>query len=262
MYKFEKYHGLGNDFILINYQDNIDYSKLAIKLCKRQINIGADGLIIVKNNPLEMIFYNQDGSRAPMCGNGIRCFALYCYNHNLIDTDTFDVSTLAGIMKINITNKDPFEVKVNMGEPVFNKESIGLTTDYTTPLMINNIEVYSLFMGTIHSIVFVDSADDIKNSSIGKLIESHPYFAKKTNVNFVQILDNNNLKINTYERGVGFTLACGTGCSASVVISSKYKQTNRKCNCHLKYGKLKIEVNDQVYMTGPATKVCEGEYYV
>lgn len=260
MSKFEKYHGLGNDFIIIDYQENIDYSKLAIELCQRKVNIGADGLIIVKTNPIEMIFYNQDGTRAPMCGNGIRCFAMYCYNHNLVNEKTFNVETLAGVMKIEIISTNPFEVKVNMGIPIFTKEAISLNTEYTLPLVIENLSVYSLFMGTIHSVVFLNNLEELNNSNYGPMIESHPYFNEKTNVNFVQIVDNKNLKIRTYERGVGFTLACGTGCCASAVIANKYFNQLSITNCHLEYGDLKIELDNQVFMTGPATLVCKGEY--
>ena len=260
MYKFEKYHGLGNDFIIVDYDEGTDYSRMAATLCQRQVNIGADGLIAVKTNPLEMIYYNQDGSRAPMCGNGIRCFALYCYKHGLVSEDQFDVHTLAGIMKITITSKDPFEVRVNMGDPIFTGESISLTTEYSIPLIIEGLEVYSLFMGTIHSVIFMDTLENLEETNYGPLIESHPYFSKKTNVNFVQILDDGNLKIRTYERGVGFTHACGTGCCASAVIANRYRNLSETCNCHLEFGRLKIEIEDHVFMTGPATIVCKGEY--
>lgn len=254
--KFEKYNGLGNDFLLFEYEEGIDYHSLAIKYCERHIGIGADGLIVVKTNPLEMQFYNMDGSMATMCGNGIRAFAYYCYKHNLIDSDIFKVQTGAGLLEVEIITKEPFVVKIYMGIPQFDKNLLHLKTEYTLPIEIEGYNTYSVFMGTVHTVILVD---DINNIRKAKEIHEHKYFGEKTNVNFVQKLDNKTLAIRTYERGVGYTLACGTGSCAAAVIANKYFNMEDVITCKLKYGDLIINTGEKIYMTGSADYVCKGE---
>ncbi|MDE7385451.1 MAG: diaminopimelate epimerase, partial [Anaeroplasmataceae bacterium] len=154
--EFYKMHGCGNDFCIIEYEPNVEYSTLAKELCDRRFGIGADGLIIVKTNPLEMIFYNQDGSRASMCGNGIRCFARYVYEKRIVTTKQFDCFTLAGMMKIEITSEDPFLCKIDMGKPSFSNSMIHVSDDIKSFGRLLTIEkysltIYSFFMGTIHT---------------------------------------------------------------------------------------------------------------
>lgn len=261
----EKMHGCGNDFCVLAYEKDKDYSKLAIKLCNRKTGIGSDGLIIVKNDPLEMLFYNADGSRAPMCGNGIRCFAKYCLEHNLIKRNKFNVITGAGKMVIEITCEYPFMCKVNMGSPIFMNSMIYVSDSIdcfgrVLNLEDKNITIYSFFMGTVHTVIFVPDFDsDILNYA--EAICKHKLFTKQTNVNFVQVKDKENIKVKTYERGVGWTLACGTGCCASVVATSKLGFTNSNVCVELELGHLDIEVKkDTVYMIGPAVKVFECEF--
>lgn len=264
MLHFSKYHGCGNDFVVIDYKEGTNYSDLAIKLCNRKIAVGADGLVVVKLDPLEMIFYNADGSRAPMCGNGIRCFARYVYEHKIVNSNVFDVLTLAGVMKIEIVDTKNFLVKVNMGSPIFTNESIKASDNlsyFGRDITIDgiNVKFYSLFMGTIHTVVFVDKLDEIIKTNVGQNLCNHPLFKEKTNVNFAQKIDDNNFLIKTYERGVGWTCACGTGVCATYVVAKKLGLCKDYLNGHIEYGMLHIEGNDNIFMTGPATKVFESE---
>lgn len=261
---FSKYHGCGNDFVIIDYEEGRDYSALAVKLCDRKIGIGADGLIAVKQNPLEMVFYNMDGSRAPMCGNGIRCFARYCFERGIVKSKTFDVQTLAGVMKIDIVDDKDFSVKVDMGVPLFDNQSIKAADDgdffgRTIEAAGQKVRIYSFFMGTVHTVVFVDRISD-GTTELGDAICRHKLFKEKTNVNFVQVDDDTNFTVRTYERGVGWTCACGTGACAAYVAGKRLGKTQSYVNVRLQYGALKIEQKNQnIFMTGPACLVFEGK---
>lgn len=264
MLHFSKYHGCGNDFVVIDYKNGVDYSKLAINLCNRKIAIGADGLVVVKQNPLEMIFYNADGSRAPMCGNGIRCFARYVYEKKYVNSNIFDVVTLAGVMKIEIVDTIDFLVKVNMGSPIFTNDSIKAKDDksyFGRVVNIDGIDVkfYSLFMGTIHTVVFCDNLEKIVKTNIGEKLCNYELFKEKTNVNFAMKIDEHNFKIKTYERGVGWTCACGTGVCATYVVAKKLGLCKDYLDGHIEYGTLHIEGDSDIFMTGPATKVFESK---
>ncbi len=262
--KLSKIHGLGNDFVITDYIEGLDYPNLAIKLCDRHTGIGADGLIFVKKEPmLEMVYYNADGSRAPMCGNGIRCFSLYCYKNGIINSKTFDVNTLAGIMKLDITSISPFKVRVNMGKPKYDNSLLGLDEDVellNRKTNVNGFEFieHSVFMGTVHTIVFVDSFED-EILHVAKEIHEDRLFKNKTNVNFVKVVNENKIMVKTYERGCGWTLACGTGCTASVVIANKLGLTKEKVDVELEKGILTIEVKDDIYMDGPAEMTFQTE---
>ena len=247
--KFEKYHGLGNDFLITEDVSIIDKSELIAKICNRYTGIGADGLIVVKKDPLEMVFYNQDGSRGEMCGNGIRCFGYYCYNHHLIATDNFDCLTLDGIKHLEIKSHTPFIAKVKMGKII-------------DKLMQFNIEfngkqylVYFLNFGVHHAVIYT------KNNiteSLGAYISNHQYFPHKTNVNFVNVIDEKNINLITYERGVGFTKACGTGSCSSVIVSKQLGLVNDQVFVHQALGKLLITIEEnEIYMEGESTKVGE-----
>ncbi|NBK96754.1 MAG: diaminopimelate epimerase [Erysipelotrichia bacterium] len=260
---FAKYHGCGNNFVLVDYEDlkSLDLSKLAIHMCDMHVGIGADGLIVVKQAPLEMIFYNQDGSRAQMCGNGIRCFAKYVCDKNIVCENKFNVQTLAGTMRIEVVKEPKFKVKVNMGKPSYALEKLNLAKyvfdikDY----MIDDYHLSSVYMGVIHTVMFVDSIDSIDVEKIGSYLCHHAMFKEQTNVNFVEIMGESNIRVITYERGVGISKACGTGCCASVVIANEFHKVGDVVNVHLELGKLKITYRgEDVYMEGPAEKIAEG----
>ena len=255
-----KYHGCGNDFIIVNADDmkGIDLERFIPEVCDRHTGIGADGFIIVKTDPLEMVYYNQDGSRAPMCGNGIRCFSAYCLDNKIVSTNEFDVKTLAGIRTVTV--KDDGTYEVCMGKPDYDPELIG------TPFPISHHqlgehEISSFFMNTVHTVVYSDDAfGDIEKP--GKAICEDPLFASQTNVNFVEVIDPAHLRVQTYERGCGVTLACGTGVCASVVQTLADGLTGNSVDVELKKGMIHIDIRDDiVYMSGPACRILKGEYY-
>ncbi|MDR3185007.1 MAG: diaminopimelate epimerase [Prevotellaceae bacterium] len=263
---FAKYHGLGNDFILVEEDEvqTFDVGKLAVALCNRHTGIGADGLIVLKQKPrLEMLFYNSDGSTAPMCGNGIRCLAHYLYTSGL-SADKYVVKTGAGDMPVEIVSEEPFLVKINMGKPDFTPANIPVDT-YRMEFINQDVEILgetitlsSVFMGTVHTVVFVDDLEKVNMEKTGDSICHHPMFPNRTNVNFVQVIDRETLRVRTYERGVGLTLACGSGCCAAAVISGKLGHTSNSVKVELAYGALQVETGEQVYMTGPAVRVYDG----
>lgn len=268
MVTFSKYHGCGNDFIILTEAQAADwsYSELAKQICQRTLGIGADGLIIVKQNPLEMVFYNGDGSRAPMCGNGIRCFAKYCFEEGICTKEVYPVETLAGTMGIRVTGWNPFLVEIDMGKPDFRPASCGIKTKDNNflkkelQLKDKRIEVSSCFMGTIHTVVWLDHLDEADLDKLGEEISNHPIYTEKTNVNMVQIIDRKTLRLVTYERGAGMTCACGTGACASVVIGAMEGRCEKEADVVLPYGKLHViqMEDDKVMMTGPAVKIGQG----
>lgn len=273
MIKFQKMHGLGNDFILMDEIDPLKYdlSELAIKLCDRHQGIGADGIILILPSEVadvKMRIINSDGSEADMCGNGIRCFAKYVYDNHINTATSFTIETGAGIMipELIIEDGKVLFVKVNMGAPHLERSAIPMTG--AAGNVINesfNIEgreykITSLLMGVPHTIIFVNHFDESKILSIGRLIEKHPSFTQGTNVNFVEVLNNQEINVRTWERGAGRTLACGTGSCASAVAASLNDLTGKEVTVHLALGDLLIEwIDGIVYMTGSANHVFEGE---
>jgi len=277
--EFVKMHGLGNDFILIDclsktLGDSSFLSSLAKKLCHRNFGIGADGLILILSSEkadLRMRIYNSDGTEAQMCGNGIRCFAKYAFENKLISKIKFTVETLAGIITPELIFKDKeiSGIKVNMGHPKFKRREIPITgedilTVVDETLKINPKQTFKITcvsMGNPHCIIFVDDIQSIPVNEIGSKIENHPIFPEKTNVEFIQILNRKEINFRVWERGVGETLACGTGACAALVASVLNKKSERQAIIHLTGGDLDIEwiENGPVFMTGPAELVFKGE---
>jgi len=236
--RFQKWHGLGNDFILIEGSlKNPNF--LAKKLCNRHLGIGADGLVLVlpsKKADYKMRIFNPDSSEAEMCGNAIRCVAKY------LGKKKIKVETLAGIIEPELLSNG--QAKVNMGKP----KHVG---DFG--------KITAISIGNPHAVLFVKNFD-FDWQKKGREIENNiKLFPKKTNVEFVKIINKNNLEIKVWERGAGPTLACGTGACAAAFASFLKNKTNRQVNAHLPGGKLKIEIKDNIYMTGPAIKVFQGE---
>jgi diaminopimelate epimerase len=272
--KFQKMHGLGNDFILMDeiVPSITDLPALAIRLCDRHQGIGADGIILILPSEIaavKMRIINSDGSEANMCGNGIRCFAKYVYDNKINTSRSFTIETGAGVMVPELILEDDkvMFVKVNMGAPLLERSAIPMTGSsgkvLNEPLEIDGKEfcITSMLMGVPHTMVFVDDADATDIITIGKQIEKHPFFPKGTNVNFVQVLNNREIKVRTWERGAGSTLACGTGSCASAVAAYLNGKTGKEVTVHLTLGDLLIEWTDEiVYMTGTANHVLEGHF--
>ncbi|VTX65372.1 Diaminopimelate epimerase [uncultured Leptotrichia sp.] len=279
MLKFEKYQGAGNDFVIVSEKELIEkgipeYGEFASQVCNRHFGIGADGLIILKyvaSMPF-MFFFNADGSQAPMCGNGIRCFSHYLVNNHLVDGNEFVVKTVPGDLTIRVNydeEKDDFSARVNMGKPIFNiKELINTEKEQFLREKINidgkEIEISYIFMGTDHSVIFVNDFSDYDIDEIGKKIENYTdLFPKKVNVNFVKVYDRKRIEVITWERGAGRTLACGTGATASAVLARTFGFVDNKVNVKVPGGQLVIEYEggeNNAFMTGPSEKIAEGLY--
>lgn len=266
---FVKMHGLGNDFVFIEDKtgQDKDYTALARAMCNRHTGIGADGLIVIVDSrvaDVRMRIINSDGSEAEMCGNGIRCFAKYVYDSGIIEKKRFTVETPAGIMEPEITvgadNKAKL-ITLNMGRPSFNRSEIpmegadGRVLNEDLCVDGENWKITSLLMGVPHTVTYVDDVDTVDIEKIGPLFEKHEAFPKHTNINFAQQMDDRTVKVRTWERGAGATLACGTGSCSVAVASFLNGRTGREVDIQLPLGTLHIEYREEdgnVYMTGPA----------
>lgn len=273
MFSFTKMQATGNDFILIDYLENkleYSYKLLSQYLCDRHYGVGADGVLILEKSDkaeFKMKIFNQDGSEAEMCGNGIRCFAKYAYEKKLTNLEEFKIETLSGIknVKLDIEGDTVVQVEVDMGEPIFSLEQIPviyLESNYSGKIFIENVEVFPVSIGNPHVVCFVEDLNNLDVNKYGKLIEDYKYFPNKTNVEFVQIINNSNIKIRIWERGVGETFSCGTGACAAGVISYKYKSTNSEQTVDLLGGSLKIKYDKTIKLKGTAENVFEGKIVI
>ncbi len=271
--KFWKMHGLGNDYIVIDNRDHkiIDATKLAKKICERRFSIGADGLLLVSSSrvaAVKMRILNADGSEAEMCGNGIRCFAKYCYENDIAQKTDFTVETLSGIKHVWLTLKgnEVTTVKVDMEEPNWQRASLpmlGEDTCINCNLEIDG-ELYKitcLSMGNPHCIIFVENVDEFPIDYVGPIVENDKTFPKRTNVGFVQVLNKNELKVRVWERGCGETLACGTGTCAAVAAANKLGKVGNKVTVHVLGGDLQVDVGKTLFLSGAAEKVYEGTLF-
>ncbi|MBM7869345.1 diaminopimelate epimerase [Clostridium pascui] len=270
--KFVKMHGNGNDFVVIEDIDGIykeNYGDIAKELCDRHFGIGADGLIIVTKStiaPIQMIIINADGSYASMCGNGIRCFAKYVYDNNIVKEKSMKIETGDGIKEafLEVRNDKAVNIKIDMGTPSFKPKHIPANSDdeiIEKELLINDrtYTITSLLMGVPHTVIIGKLEDS--DVTEGSVIEKCELFPNGTNVNFCEIVDRENIKVKTWERGAGPTLACGTGSCASVVACNKLGIVSSKVRVELPGGILDIEVGPLgVFMKGPAETVFVGEY--
>ncbi len=270
--KFWKMHGLGNDYVVIDNRSekisNAEAAELAVKLCKRRFSVGADGVLLVSNSTVadvKMIIFNSDGSEAEMCGNGIRCFAKYCYENKITGKSDFTVETLAGNKRtwLIVKNGVVQSVMVDMGVPVMERSKIPMTGQgkcINEDLRVNG-EAYKatcLSVGNPHCVIFVDSVENFPVERIGSKIESHQLFPNRTNVEFAQVLSKNEVKVRVWERGCGETLACGTGACATVVAGNLLEKLSSKVRVHLLGGILMVEYAERLFMSGAAEKVFEG----
>ena len=274
--KFSKMHGLGNDYIFINctkgYEKIENPEELSRKLSNPHFGIGGDGIILICNSNIadfKMRIFNKDGSESEICGNGIRCVGKYVYDFGLTKKEEITIETLAGIknLKLNIDKGKVTSVKVDMGEPILEPNKIPIICDNDK----NKVELnlfgdvfifHCVSMGNPHAITLINDIEKFDVVKYGKIVESDKHFPNKTNVEFVQVLDKNTIKMRVYERGSGETLACGSGSCASVVSCVINGLTERNVRVNLLGGYLNIEYNENnnhVYMTGPAVLVFNGE---
>jgi diaminopimelate epimerase len=274
--KFTKMHGLGNDFVVVNgFVEHLDEALLADvsrRLCDRHFGIGSDGLILVlpsRTANFRMRMLNPDGSEAERCGNGIRCFGKYVYDHGLTKETALTVETLPGIqqLKLTVESGKATALRVDMGEPRWNRADIPMRGDNkpavneTLKVEGERLEVTCVSMGNPHCLAFVRNVDSCPVEKLGPALETHNAFPQRTNVHFVEVIDSHALKVRTWERGAGITLACGTGACASVVAAALTDRAARTATVQLPGGPLEIQWqgNNHVVMTGPAEEVFQGE---
>jgi diaminopimelate epimerase len=277
MIKFTKMQGTGNDFIIIDCRKTkiTAPKKLAVAMCDRHYGVGADGILLLLNSgtaDFRMRIFNPDGSEAEMCGNGIRCFAKYCYNSRITSAKQLEIETAAGIKRLNLVvkNKKVISVIINMGEPILRRDKIPMIGDQGMAigetLRLDDgtrFSITSISMGNPHVVIFVEEIEKFPIEKYGPQIENHPLFPNRTNVEFVKVLNRREVVQRTWERGTGETLACGTGASAVTVACILNKLTERSMMIHLRGGDLKTEWRDgdnSIYLTGSATEVFRGEW--
>ncbi len=276
-FRFTKMHGLGNDFIVADDRDVIwDLEPDAVAwLCDRHFGVGADGLMLVRPASVPdadhlMLFHNADGSPAEMCGNGIRCFAKFLADRDLVTGDRVRVQTIGGVRTVELIRDDGGSVvsaRVDMGEPVLEPSLIPVDLPgaqvFECPLDTpeGTVRITAVSMGNPHAVIWVDDVDEAPVGIIGPLVESHPVFPKKTNVEFAQLSDEpNTIRLRVWERGVGETLACGTGACAAAVTSVLSCRTDRTVAVELPGGELEVTWSEAgpVLLAGPAEEVFAG----
>lgn len=282
MIEFTKMEGLGNDYVYVDCTQKTeseinDISSLASKISDRHFGVGSDGLILIcKSNvaDFKMQMYNQDGSQAQMCGNGIRCVGKFVYDKGLINRNIITIETLAGIKTLDMKVEDNKvkSVTVNMGRPILEEKNIPCIADNINDSNISHVSMKVIdkefdftcvSMGNPHAIAIVDDVDNFDVEKYGKVVECDSHFPEKTNVEFIELVDKNTIKMRVWERGAGETLACGTGASASVVACILNNLIDKEAETTVKLlgGDLHIKWDDYVYMTGPAKIVFDGVYY-
>lgn len=276
MIKFTKMHGLGNDYVYIDCTEEQkikDISSLAQFISNRHFGVGSDGLILICKSDIadfKMRMFNYDGTEAEMCGNGIRCVGKFVYDKGLTKKDNITVETLAGIkkLKFNIKEGNVETVEVDMGEPILEPDKIPVISEEA---IVKNLKIKArenefkftcVSMGNPHAITIVDNTKDFNIEKYGPVLEKDEHFPRRANIEFIELVDKNNIKMRVWERGAGETLACGTGACASVVACALNGYIENEANVELLGGTLKIrwdKENNHIYMTGPATTVFEGE---
>lgn len=268
---FTKMHGCGNDFVVLDCleQQPPGLAGIARELCHRRFGVGADQLLTIRPSDsadFTMEIYNADGGQVEMCGNGIRCFARYVYEHGLTRKREIEVETLAGVIRPRLRGD---LVEVDMGRPVLDGREIPVDADgriVDRPLVVDGSEytVTCVSMGNPHCVLYVDDVEALDLPRLGPRFEHHAFFPNRVNTEFVQVLGSGEVRMRVWERGAGETWACGTGASAVGVAGVLTGKTGRKITAHLKGGDLEIEWadDDRVTMTGPAREVFQGSIRV
>ena len=272
--EFVKMHGLGNDYVCINcFRERVeDPSGFARTLCDRHYGIGADGLILIcpsKVSDFKMEIYNSDGSVAGMCGNGIRCLGKYVYDYRLTGKETLSIETKSGIrnMHLHIQDGKACGAMVDMGVPRLNAHSIPILSE--KDLVINdpievqkkNYRMTGISMGNPHAVIFLEEINGISLEETGRELEFHPRFPERANIEFCHVTARDRMEIRVWERGVGETLACGTGACAAVVASVLNDLTDEEVIVKLLGGELSVRWDrkvNHVFLEGPAVKVFDG----
>jgi diaminopimelate epimerase len=276
--RFTKMQALGNDYLYVDcfkqQLAGVNPSHLAKEICDRHFGVGADGLILVspgRTHRFRMIFYNPDGTEAEMCGNGVRCFARFIYDSGLSKAKRQKIETKAGIIRseiIKVTQGD-FMVRADIGKPILDRKKIPVKgrgrycIGERLKLKGGSVKITSISLGNPHTVILVKEFSP-RWREIGRMVENHPAFPRRTNVEFVKVLSPNRIRLKIWERGAGETLASGTGASAATVAGVLAKKSNRRVTALFDRGNLLIEwseEDDHLHMTGPATWVFSGVYH-
>ena len=273
--KFTKMHGCGNDYVYVNgFTEKVaDKPKAVVALSDRHFGIGSDGVIFInpsQHADFEMEMYNADGTRAEMCGNGIRCVGKYVYDHGMTDKTSITVESFGKVKYLDLTveNGKVVKVKVNMGKPELTAKDVPVVSiheqviDEEIIVKGKSYRMTCVSMGNPHAVVFMDDVEHLAIEEIGPYFENHERFPNRTNTEFVQVIDDSHVKMRVWERGTGETLACGTGCCATAVACVLNHLTGAHVTVQVLGGEIEIywdQKENLVYMTGPAVTVFEGE---
>lgn len=273
--KFTKMHGCGNDYVYVNgFTEKVaDKPKAVVALSDRHFGIGSDGVIFINPSQqadFEMEMYNADGTRAEMCGNGIRCVGKYVYDHGMTDKTSITVESFGKVKYLDLTveNGKVVKVKVNMGKPELTAKEVPVVSeneqviDEEIIVKGKSYRMTCVSMGNPHAVVFMDDVEHLAIEEIGPYFENHERFPNRTNTEFVQVIDDGHVKMRVWERGTGETLACGTGCCATAVACVLNHLTGEHVTVQVLGGEIEIywdQKENLVYMTGPAVTVFEGE---
>ena len=276
--KFTKMHGAGNDYVYVNaWAESLpdDLSELAIAMSDRHTGVGGDGLVIIapsEQADVKMRMFNADGSEAEMCGNAIRCVAKYVFDRGIVTKEELTAETGAGILTLQLFTENGHveQVRVNMGQPILVSDKIPTTLPgdppQNSPLEVDGhtLAVTCVSMGNPHCITFVDEVNDDNVLGLGPKVELHSAFPNRINAEFVRVINRNEVEMRVWERGSGETQACGTGACAVAVAAVLNDLTERTIVAHLPGGDLTLEwaESGDVFMTGPATHVFDGEWPV
>jgi len=275
--QFTKMHGIGNDYVYVATFDQrppVDPGRLATEVSDRHFGIGGDGLILImpsERADARMRMFNADGSEGEMCGNGIRCVAKYLYDHGLVRADRVTIETGRGVLALDLEFKEGRvgRVRVAMGAPIFDPAQIPTflpgKPPIEAPIWVDDRElaVTVVSMGNPHAVTYVADLAAFPLETLGPLIERHPAFPRRVNVHVVEVVSRVEVRMRTWERGSGITLACGTGACAVCVAGVLTDRSERKILAHLPGGDLELQWpadHAQVFMTGPATEVFSGEW--
>ncbi|MFA5692293.1 MAG: diaminopimelate epimerase [Acholeplasmataceae bacterium] len=262
--KFYKYEATGNDFLIFKDIPS-NPENLSRKICDRRFGFGADGILFPSKSidaDIKMNYYNSDGSLATMCGNGIRAFTKFLLDEKIINKDHFYIETLAGIIEVSLEDD---LIKANLGKPILNlfKPFLNKNINGLNLTTINNFKFYLVNTGVLHAVLFKNDNPSFNLNNDTKTIQENPLFINQTNVNLVEIINENTIKVDTFERGSGPTLSCGTGLSGAAYLSYKLNliKTN-KINVLVKGGNLLVEINkdDEILLKGPAKRIGSGNY--
>ena len=273
--KFTKMHGCGNDYVYVNgFTEKVaDKPKAVVALSDRHFGIGSDGVIFINPSQqadFEMEMNNADGTRAEMCGNGIRCVGKYVYDHGMTDKTSITVESFGKVKYLDLTveNGKVVKVKVNMGKPELTAKDVPVVSvheqviDEEIIVKEKSYRMTCVSMGNPHAVVFMDDVEHLAIEEIGPYFENHERFPNRTNTEFVQVIDDSHVKMRVWERGTGETLACGTGCCATAVACVLNHLTGAHVTVQVLGGEIEIywdQKENLVYMTGPAVTVFEGE---